>query len=83
MASTGIMDFLLARVVPRPVWVRNINSDLLTAASNGHVNVVKLLLQQGADVKFKDEFGNTALMIAKHKGYQEIAQLLENAGATQ
>ncbi|RMD79282.1 MAG: ankyrin repeat domain-containing protein, partial [Lentisphaerae bacterium] len=49
---------------------------------NGHVDVVKILLEHGADVNAKCKKGKTALMFASEKGYQEIVELLKDAGAT-
>ena len=49
---------------------------LMCAASNGHLEIAKLLLAKGADVNLKDIAGRTALMYAKSRGYLEIAELL-------
>lgn len=48
----------------------------------GNIETVRLLIEAGADLDTKDESGNTLLMIAKSKGYQEIIKLLTDAGAT-
>ena len=53
-----------------------------TAASEREcIEVVKLLLAKGADINVKNNKGETALMIAKDKGYKEIVGMLERAGA--
>jgi ankyrin repeat protein len=54
---------------------------LLLAANNGHTDVVKVLLAKGADLKAKDELGETALMCAERCGHMDIARILKDAGA--
>jgi ankyrin repeat protein len=54
---------------------------LWIAAWQGEVEVVKLLLEKGADVNAKRSGGETALEIAKAMEHTEIVQLLEKAGA--
>jgi ankyrin repeat protein len=51
------------------------------AAERECLEVVKLLLVKGADINVKNSKGETALMIAKDKGYKEIVGMLESAGA--
>ena len=48
-------------------------------AMQGHKDVVKLLLDHSErfDLNAKDINGNTALMIASQKGYQDIVQLIK------
>jgi ankyrin repeat protein len=43
--------------------------------------VAQLLLEHGADVSLRDSDGKTALSFAKDAGHDEIARLLEGAGA--
>jgi ankyrin repeat protein len=55
---------------------------LMLAASSGDADLVKALLSRGADVSGKYvETRDTALMLAKNHGYDEIVQLLQTAGA--
>ena len=42
--------------------------------------MVKLLLENGADPNIRDDKNKTALMEAKEKGHSEIAKLLIQAG---
>ena len=54
---------------------------VLTEASS--LDVVKLLLEHGADAKVKAKDGLTALTFAKRKGWAEVIALLTKAGATE
>ncbi|UCF81171.1 MAG: ankyrin repeat domain-containing protein [Acidobacteriota bacterium] len=58
-----------------------INSDLLEAAKAGGTAKVKQLLNKGADVNAKNEYGWTALMKAARYGRTETAKALLDAGA--
>jgi ankyrin repeat protein len=55
---------------------------LLFAAANGHLDIVRLLLQAGADVKAKDDqSGDTALIAAAGGGHSDLIKPLVAAGA--
>lgn len=56
-------------------------SPLHEAARGGHVQVVRLLLDHGADSTFRDSAGKTPLDIAVQRGYSGIVDLLERSGA--
>ena len=51
--------------------------DLLEAAQKDHFEVVRLLLDRGADVNQASQYSNTALMSATQKDHFEIVRLLE------
>jgi ankyrin repeat protein len=52
---------------------------LLVAAENGHENVVRFLLEHGANIELKVE--DTPLLMACIKGHDSIAKLLLDHGA--
>jgi ankyrin repeat protein len=56
---------------------------LIHAANAGHIEVVKLLIEGGADVNARDEsrLGNTAIREAARDGTREMIALLLDAGA--
>ena len=57
---------------------------LMIAAENGRVQIVQLLVKEGANLDFTSEqlrSGYSALMIAVVEGHQEIVKLLIDAGA--
>jgi ankyrin repeat protein len=54
---------------------------LITAVNNENINIVKMLIINKADVKWKDGFKTTALMYAASTGNKEIVVLLLDNGA--
>ncbi|CAH0051773.1 unnamed protein product [Clonostachys solani] len=54
---------------------------LNTAAVNGHVSMVRTLLDRGADPNLKDRLGRTAIWWAAYNGWYEVANVLLDAGA--
>lgn len=53
----------------------------MLSAKNGHTNVVKFLLDQGANLTLKDRNGDTAMTIATENDQADIAMILQRAGA--
>ena len=51
------------------------------AAMRGMVEVAKLLVENGADVNRKDQFGLTPLALARSMRHPEVAAFLESKGA--
>lgn len=47
------------------------------SVSHGRIEVVKLLIEQGAKLYLEDEDGYTALDLARNKGFEEVVALLE------
>lgn len=54
---------------------------LMWAAVAGHADVVRLLIEAGADVRAVDDEGVTALHLARANGHTEVAAALLAAGA--
>jgi|GEM_PF-6803509 len=57
------------------------DSPLHLACGKGSLPVVKLLLEQGADINAKNKEGVTPLMMAAVKGYKDLVQYLLEKGA--
>ncbi|XP_076084407.1 uncharacterized protein LOC143055150 [Mytilus galloprovincialis] len=56
------------------------NKKLTTAARDGDIEALKLCLQNGADIDYRDGYGWTALMFAAWDGHLEICRLLIDTG---
>jgi ankyrin repeat protein len=71
-----------AGVFPPKIVKRNtgLNAQLLDAVPDNDSNAVQKLLQQGADIEYQNEEGETALMIAVEHGHNVVETLLA-AGA--
>lgn len=54
---------------------------LMLAAARNHLEIVKFLISNGANVNLADEGGGTALIYAVWKGYQDIVALLLEKGS--
>ena len=59
----------------------NGNTPLMYAAENGNKDIVKLLIDKGANVNKQDKNGKTPLMYAVVKGNKDIVKLLIENGA--
>jgi ankyrin repeat protein len=55
---------------------------VVTTKKHGYLEVVKLLLEKGAKVDVKNNFGNTALLIASGNGQSDVVKLLLDKGAS-
>lgn len=53
-------------------------SALMFASAEGNNDVVKILLEHGADINLKDKDGETALDFAQNNGHTEVATLIDN-----
>ena len=56
-----------------------LSSALLNAAYNGNLSGVQEAIKSGADIIARDYYHNTAIMIARDRGYGEIVQYLKQA----
>ncbi|SEO21235.1 ankyrin repeat domain-containing protein [Paenibacillus sp. OV219] len=62
-------------------WMALMEVIVLGNNSQNHIEVAKLLIEHGADVNIPDKEGVTPLRHAKRRRFNEIAALLEQAGA--
>jgi hypothetical protein len=69
---------LVASVALKDFYYSN---NIVTAASDGHTDLVRELINQGVDVNSKNSSGFTALIIASQAGYIETIKALLAAGA--
>jgi ankyrin repeat protein len=67
---------------PASPQLREIDSNLITAARTGSSETVQALIDQGANVNAQDDTGQTALMAAASRGATGTVQLLLNKGAS-
>jgi ankyrin repeat protein len=76
--ATKIVDFLLSKdaQINQPGWTA-----LLYAATNGHGDIVKLLLDNSAYIDSAAPNGTTPLMMAVRGGYVDTVRLLLDEGA--
>ena len=58
------------------------DTPLEEAAYGGYADVVKLLLDKGADQKVIDSSGMTALQEAEDQGHKDVVELLKSYGGT-
>lgn len=54
---------------------------LMIACNEGFFDIVKMLIERGADVNIILDSGTSALKIAKFKGHEQIVNLLLENGA--
>ena len=72
------MKWLLTRQPPANVNFKNSSGEtiLLKAVLQNNVNVVRTLLEYGADRNIKDNDGDTPVTVAQIYGYKEVARAL-------
>ncbi|HEX2729394.1 MAG TPA: ankyrin repeat domain-containing protein [Rubrobacteraceae bacterium] len=62
-------------------WTALLEAIILGGGDAEHTEVVRLLVEAGADVNIADRDGVTPLEHARRRGYGAIIEILENAGA--
>jgi uncharacterized protein len=67
--------------VNRLGWTALLEAIILGDGGKRHTEVVRLLVDSGADVNLADKDRVTPLAHAKSKGYADIIKILENSGA--
>ena len=76
-----IISFLIEKGIPANYRDENGNTAVLFAAQNNNVNIIKTLVEKGADLKSVNDRGFTALMSALYEGNNNIEMikyLIEN-----
>ena len=61
--------------------IKNGSTALMVAAERSHLETVKVLMKQGADVQARSNRGWTPLMVAVAGGHTEITRLFLDEGA--
>ena len=84
-ASEGVVHEV-ERLLRLPLWpdcrqAEDGDTALIVASENGHLDVVQLLCEAGANKDKADDHGFTALMQASVTGHLEVVRLLCEAGA--
>ncbi|HEY6862475.1 MAG TPA: ankyrin repeat domain-containing protein [Burkholderiales bacterium] len=62
-------------------WTAVIESIVLGDGGPRHVASLRALVDAGANLQLADRGGNTPLQLAKSRGYRQMAEMLEKAGA--
>lgn len=74
-------DSIMEAADENPNEIIDENSALHNAALRGHTNYLEALLQAGASVNSRDQYGNTLLHLAAMRGHMKSVQLLLDRGA--
>src|ERR1041384_8029379 len=62
-------------------WTAVIESIVLGDGGKRHIATLKALIDAGADINLADRSGDTPLVLAKRRGYADMAAMLTAAGA--
>lgn len=62
-------------------WTALIEAIVLGNGGARHTEILRALVQAGANVNRADRNGTTPLQLARGRGYREMVQILEKAGA--
>ena len=79
----SVLVLLLILTVANAVCFADVNDDMFMAAQRGDLEKVKLLLEKGANVNYKDTIvlGHTPMTIAAAFGHTDVVLLLLDHGA--
>ena len=76
-----VSKFLEKKANPDIPEYKNNLVPIIAAAQNGYLEIVKLLIENGANVDSQTELGYTALELAASNGHLEVVDLLIQKGA--
>lgn len=77
--SQRIVRTLLDRGISPNPKIMPLSTALMAAASSGHLEIMRMLLQAKADVKARTEYGRDALFVALEEGkFHSVNLLLDN-----
>lgn len=62
-------------------WKETIVPPLFIAAENGHIKIVRMLVEQGMDVNVVRDDGCTPLYVAACTGHADVLKVLLTSGA--
>ena len=71
----------MANVTKLTPMQKELDDKLISAARDGDILSVRVLIENGADVNAKDELGKTVLHLATREGHVEIVKILIEKGA--
>ncbi len=74
----GILEYLILRGVDINTQDKNGNTPLMHAVMNWQYDAMRLLIENGADLNIKDNFGMNVLEKAKFRGLTSISTFLES-----
>jgi uncharacterized protein len=82
VGDVDLIDFMLKRgAKPDRAPTTDAYPPLFRAVQGGHKRAAELLIKGGANLKYRDTEGRTALHLAAQRGYIEISDLLLKNGA--
>jgi ankyrin repeat protein len=84
-ASEGMTESVNRMLLIKGIEIESkdvlVNTPLMNAAYNGHVEICILLLDHGAKIEAKDDFDATPLLSACQEGHLSVVSLLIDRGA--
>ena len=79
IVNTELIRIICHDIVDKPTFRGR--TALMTAAFHGHLGVIKLLFEKGANINHKDNDGFTPLILASYEGHLKVVKWLLRKGA--
>lgn len=81
----GVVKQLIAAGAPLDLvnnlhWTAAIETVVLGDGGTRHQQILRALIDAGANLQLTDRQGNTPLQLARSRGHQDMVDLLERAG---